>query len=717
MKKPYKTIRQKDIKDCGPACIATILRRFGSNVPISVIRDYAGTAKTGTNMFGLSETLKYYKFETKAIKADLKLFDTPELPFPAIAQVVIDGMLEHFVVIQRSSKKHLIISDPGKGTSKIRKEDFAKIWTGVIMFCVPTTEYVVLESQENSLGKLFKVFMQDWKLVLHTIVASCLVIFISILTSFYFQVLVDSIIPQGSLFNLHVLSVAVISIYMFQAIFELLKNYLLTILGNRMSVKVMLGYFHHVIKLPMNFFATRQSGEIISRFMDASKVVNALATATLTMALDVTMILVIGIIMVIQNATLFFIMLGIMPLYIVIILLFVKLYEKANRKEMEENAVLNSYIIESLNGIETIKSTNAEKKVTKKMDKLFMNYVEASFKSFNVMNIQSFIKMIIQLINNVLILWIGSIFVMNGQLSFGQLITFSMLINYFSSSVQNIINLQPELQSAKVAAERLDDVLIIEQEKNPYLETKLNPNVKFNKKLEVKNLSFNYPMKKICLTDINFVINHGDKVAFVGKSGTGKSTLAKLLVNFYNVSEGKIIYDDYYISDINNQTLRQNVTLIPQSSFFFTGSLLENLTFGLENEVTMQEIEKACEMAQLTEFIDEQSLKYHTPIEENAGNISGGQKQRLAIARTLLRNPQIIILDEATSNIDGVTEKKIMDSLYEIEDMTVIFISHNLTALAGCSTIYVLDEGTIVETGTHVELLENKNIYWNMYTG
>jgi len=714
MRKKFKTIKQNDMKDCGAACIAMVLNRYGSQVPISKIRELAGTDTQGTNMVGLTKTLEKFNFQTKTIKADMKVFEDSSLPYPAIAHVVIDEMLLHYVVIQKITKKHFIISDPGVGTKKMSKKEFEKIWTGIIMYCVPTTEYIKVDESENSLGKIFKVFLKDYKLIIHTIVASFLVIFISIITSFYFQTLVDTLIPQGSRFNLHMISVGLIIIYIFQSIFEFLKNYLLTILGNRISVRVMLGYFGHVLKLPMNFFATRKSGEIISRFMDASKVINALATATLTMVLDVTMVVVVSIIMIIQNPTMFFIMLGVLPLYTVIILSFVKLYEKANHKEMESNALLNSYVIETLNGIETVKATGSEKTVSKKMDKMFMNYIETAFKSFNIANTQTFLKQLLQLINNALILWIGAGIVMDGDLSVGQLITFSTLVSYFSSSLQNIINLQPELQAGKVAAERLDDVFLIQAEEDGTANQAVSQSIRFEDDIKIENLTFSYPMKRTCLSEINLTINQGEKVAFVGESGAGKSTLAKLLVNFYEPNEGKIIYDGYYVHDLEKQILRKNVILVPQSSFFFTGSLYENLTFGIEEQVDFKEVEYACKVANILDFIEKQPLKFHTLVEENGSNLSGGQQQRLAIARALLKQPKILILDEATSNIDNISERKVMTELYGFKDITIIFISHNLSVLSKCDNIFVFENGKIAEFGNHDELNAKKNAYYNM---
>jgi len=710
----YKTIKQNDLKDCGPACIATVLKRYGSEVSLSQIREKSGTGKEGTNLLGLKTTLEEFEFETKSIKAGMEVFDIPELPYPAIAHVIIDEMLLHYVVIQKVTKNYFIISDPGKGTMKMSRQKFEQIWTGMIIFCTPKPEYTAIKEGENSLGKIFKVYLKDSKLLLHIITASFLVIFISIITSFYFQTLVDTLIPQGSRFNLHMLSVGLIIVYLFQSFFEFLKNHLITVLGNRISTKVMLGYFHHVLKLPMNFFATRQSGEIVSRFMDASKVINALATTTLTMVLDITMLVVVGIIMIMNHMTLFFLVLGTLPIYTAVILGFVKLYEKANHKEMEDNALLNSYIIESLNGIETIKATNAEHQVTKKMDTMFINYINSAFKSFKIANTQTLLKTMIQLINNALVLWIGALFVMDGDLSFGQLITFSTLVSYFCGSLQNIINLQPELQAGKVAAQRLDDVFIISPEEDKASQSDLANTVKFEEGIAIKDLTFNYPMRRVCLEDINLNIAHGEKVALVGKSGAGKSTLAKLLVNFYAPTDGKILYDNYYLQDINNDELRRNVTLIPQTSFFFMGSIYDNLTFGIEEEVDVKEVERVCQLANIYDFIDEQPLKWNSLVEENASNLSGGQKQRLAIARALLRKPKIMVLDEATSNIDNMTEKKIMDELYKIAEMTVIFISHNLTALANCSKIFVFDKGKIVESGTHKELLNHGIVYPTM---
>lgn len=715
MLKRYKTIKQHDLKDCGAACIAMILKRYQSNVPISKIREIAGTDSAGTNMMGLMRTLETFRFQTKALKVGMEIFEDKNLPYPAIAHVVKDGNLLHYVVVQEVKKDCLIVSDPADRTKKIKKSDFEQLFTGVLLFCVPSGEYMQLDEDDDSLWKIFKVFTKDYKLIIHTILTSLLVMILSIVTSFYFQSLIDTLIPGASLTNLNIVSIGLLILYVFQSVFDFIKSYFLAILGNRISVKVMLGYYHHVLSLPMNFFATRQSGEIVSRFMDASKVIDALASSTLTIVLDVAMLIVTGIVMLLNSGTLFFFQLSMIPFYAVVIFAFVRFYERANEKEMEKSALLNAYIIESLNGIETIKAGNSERQVSKKTDGLFISYIESAFRTFKIENLQSLLKKVLQLVSGGVILWLGAGIVIRGEMSIGQLATFNILASYFSGSLQNIINLQSTLQSARVAARRLDDVMVIEPETDKKEEIKIMSPRVFDNELVVDNLSFHYPMKRIFLENISMSIRKGEKVAFVGKSGAGKSTLAKLFVNFYEATQGKILYGGHFIQDIQKTVLRECVSLLPQTAFFFSGSLYENLVFGLNREVDMTEIIEVCKLAEINDFIESQPLRYNFFVEENGGNLSGGQKQRLAIARALLRQPKLLILDEATSSLDAQTEKAIMENLFTMKELTILFIGHRLSALRDCSRLFVFDEGKIVESGTHEELLAQKSMYYEMW--
>ena len=250
----YKSIKQNDMKDCGAACIATVLRQYKSNIPISKIREMSGTSALGTNVLGIVECLKEFNFETKAIKADMSIFDDPTLPYPAIAHIVKDEMLLHFVVIHKVEKNFLLVSDPAEGLIKLSKKQFEEMWTNVIIFTLPKEDYIALSENNNSLLEIMKILLLDKKLIFHIVIAAFTVTILGIIASFYFQTLIDSIIPEGALTTLNIISISIIFLYIFQSAFGGVKAYLLAVLGNRMSIRLMLGYYNHVLLLSMNFF-------------------------------------------------------------------------------------------------------------------------------------------------------------------------------------------------------------------------------------------------------------------------------------------------------------------------------------------------------------------------------------------------------------------------------------------------------------------------------
>ncbi|MCT1577293.1 peptide cleavage/export ABC transporter [Oceanobacillus kimchii] len=713
--KKYKYVKQKDQKDCGPASIATVLKQYNSNVSIAKIREVSGTSDTGTNALGIVKGLEYFNFKVKSIKADMNIFKEKDLPYPAIAHIVKDKLLLHFIVILNVGKKKITIADPSEGVKKLTYEEFEEMWTGVVFFCLPNDNYEMVKDKNEQLEQIFKMIISDKKLITHIILASILVILIGIGTSFYFQTIIDSIIPSGAEKTLHIISIALIVSYIFQSLFEYIKNYMLAVLGNRMSIKVMLGYYRHVMKLPMNFFATRKSGEIVSRFMDASKVIDALGSVVLTSIIDVSMVLIVGAVLYFQNQTLFFVTVLTIPIYALIILSFIKWYEKANKQELQDNAHLNSYIIESLNGIETIKASQADESSVRKVDNLFLVYINSMMRTFNIDNLQTLLKRMIQLVSTGVILWIGATLVLDNELSIGQLITFNSLLVYFTDPLLNIINLQPRLQTAKVAAERLNDVMIIDSEMEENENKKISNDIIFDGDIELKDVSFNYPTRREVLKNINISISSAEKIAIVGKSGSGKSTLAKLLVSFYNTTKGEILFNKYNIEDVDKNYLRKKITLVPQKPFFFSGTIYENLTFGIDRDVNLEEIVEVCKKVQIHEFISSLPLRYNSYLEENGDNFSGGQQQRLALARALLRKSKVIILDEATSNVDQFTEKKIMNEILNDKDLTIIIIAHRLSILTNCDSIYVIKDNIIAENGTHKELIEKGGLYYDMW--
>ncbi len=716
----YYCVKQHDITDCGAACLATIAKQNGYKIGITKIRQVAGTDKQGTNALGVIKAANSLGFSAKGVKGNKEAFFS-EFPLPCIAHVIVDGSLLHYVVIHKITKKQVIIADPGVGIVKLKPEEFfgevhkegqppRYQWTGVLILLTKNETFENGDETKSLFSRFFHLLIPQKKLMLHIFVASLLYTIFGILGAFYFKELIDSVLPDGLQKTLMTLSVAVILLNVFKVLLSAFRSHLLLYLSQKLDIALLLGYYRHVIELPMNFFGTRQVGEIISRFNDAGKVRDAISGATLTIMIDTFMAIVGAIILYMQNALLFGIAVIMVVLYVMTVACFNRWYERLNRKQMENNAELTSYMVESLNGIQTVKVYNAEGKANQETETKFVKLLKSVFNLCWVSNLQTSIKVFIELIGGVIILWVGGVSVIKGEMTIGSLITFNSLLVYFLDPVKNLINLQPQMQTAVVAAARLGEILDLEVEKTEREYRKLAPE-SLAGDIEVRNLNFRYGTRKSVLEDINFNIEKGQKVAFVGESGSGKTTLSKLLLHLYSPEAGSIVINGNNIEDIQLERLRDKIAYIPQETFLFSGTIFDNLTLGMD-DVTMDDVIEASKLAQAHEFINELPLRYETRLEENGANLSGGQRQRLAIARAMLKKPDILILDEATSNLDAITEKALDRTIYEFsKDMTVIFIAHRLSTIKNCDMIYVMEKGRIIEQGNHKTLCELEGKY------
>lgn len=712
--KKYYCIKQHDYKDCGCACLATICKTYGLKYPISKIREVAGTDKEGTSALGVIKAAEKLGFSAKGVKANKPEDIFSEIPLPAIAHVVIDNTMLHYVVIHKISEKEIIVADPAKGIIKYKPIDFFNIWTGVLIILTPTSDFKRGNEVKGVFTRFFELLKPQKGLLVNIFLASILITIFGIIGSFYFKFLLDDIVPDNLKQSLTIFSIGFIVLAIFKVIMEGFRTHLLIHLGQKLDIPLMLGYYDHVINLPMNFFETREVGEIISRFNDASNIRQAISGVALTMMIDVFMVLIGGGILYSQSPSLFALTIIPLVLYGIIVYSFKRNIEKANRETMEKNSKLTSYLIESLNGIETIKAFNSEREVNLETEKRFIKFIKAIFKNECINNMQVSLKSLVKGVFAIAILWVGSIQVLNGKISFGELLTFNALLAYFLSPIENIINLQPTVQTAIVAAERLSEILDLELEKSEQEDKKINPkSLKGN--ISFKDVDFRYGTRNLILKNINMTIKQGERIALVGESGSGKTTLAKLLLNFYQYEKGEILVNDYNLLDINVEALRDKIAYISQETFLFNGTILENLMLG-NPYLTYEEVIDACEKAQIHDFINSLPLRYNTLVEENGSNFSGGQKQRLSIARAILRKPEILIMDEATSNLDSITEKAIERTIHKFsEGMTTIIIAHRLSTIMRCDNIYILEKGEIKEKGNHKELIDQKGRYYKLW--
>lgn len=709
----YYCVKQHDITDCGAACLATICKQNDYKIGITRIREVAGTDKQGTNVYGIIKAAETLGFSAKGVKGDKEAFFS-EFPLPCIAHVIIDGNLLHYVVIHKITKKQVVIADPGAGIVKLTPEEFfgdvhkegkppKYQWSGVLILLVKSESFQTGDETKGLFQRFIHLLLPQKKLIIHIFIASLIYTILGILAAFYFKVLVDDILPDSLMKTLTTLSIGIIVLNIFKVILNAFRTHLLLYLSQKLDIALLLGYYRHVLELPMNFFGTRKVGEIVSRFNDASKVRDAISGATLTIMIDTLMAVAGAVILYLQNVQMFGITVIMVVLYLIIVLAFNKWYEQLNRKQMEDNSQLTSYLVESLNGIQTVKAYNAERKANRETEIKFVKLLKSIFDLSWVSNLQSSLKIFVELVGGVVILWVGSVCVIKGQITIGQLITFNSLLVYFLDPVKNLINLQPQMQTAVVAADRLGEILDLEAEKGENERKKLCPD-SLSGDIVFKDVSFRYGTRQLVLEDINLTIKKGQKVAFVGESGSGKTTLSKLLLHLYKAESGNILINDNNIEDIQIEKLREKIAYISQETFLFSGSILDNLSLGLDY-ATMDDVIEATKSAQAHDFINELPLRYETRLEENGANLSGGQRQRLSIARAMLKKPDILIMDEATSNLDAITEKQLDKTISEYsENMTTIFIAHRLSTIKNCDQIFVMDKGRIIERGTHEEL-------------
>ena len=710
-KKHYRP--QMDQMDCGVASLAMVFGYFGSYYSLASLRELAKTTTNGTTALGLVKVAEDLVFETQAIQADMSLFDLPDLTFPFIVHVLKEGELLHYYVVTGRDKENIYIADPDPGIrlTKLSLERFEKEWTGTSIFMAPSPNYKPHQEKRQGLTSFLPILINQKGLIINIILATFLVTLINIVGSYYLQSIIDTYVPNQASSTLSIISICLVIVYALQQILSFAQDYLLIVLGQRLSIDIILSYIKHAFHLPMSFFATRRTGEIVSRFTDANSIIDVLASTVISIFLDISTVLIISIILFLQNSNLFFISLLGLPIYAVIIFAFMKPFEKMNRDTMEANATLSSSVIEDINGIETIKSLASEKTRYQKIDREFVDYLKKSFTYSRAESQQKALKKLAQLFLNVCILWMGANLVMDGKMSLGQLITYNTLLFYFTNPLENIINLQSKLQTAQVANNRLNEVYLVNSE---FEEQKMVEDLSMVQgDMTFKKVHYKYDYGQDILSDINLTIKHGSKIAFVGVSGSGKSTLAKMMVNFYNPSQGEIRLGDMNLNHIDKKSLRQHINYLPQQPYVFNGTILENLLLGAKEGTTQEDILRAVELAEIREDIERMPLNYQTELTSDGTGISGGQRQRIALARALLTDASILILDEATSSLDILTEKRIVDNLMNL-DKTLIFIAHRLTIAERVEKVIVLDRGKIVEEGNHADLLARNSFYTHL---
>ena len=575
MFKKYYSVLQRDETDCGPACVLTVAKQYKSNFSVAKLRDVMGTDKNGTNIVGILKGLEYSGFDSKAVKVEDRKIDN-SVSFPLIAHIQTKENLLHYVVVHNITKKSIIISDPAIGIKKYTHEKFSEIWTGILILIDPKKNFEKRSENDNSLMRFFYVLKNQKSLLWNIFLTSMLYTFLGIISSFYFKFLVDYVLKDKLVTTLNILIIGVIILEIIKIFLSIFRGFLLMFLGQRIDVSILFGYYNHMIRLPMKFFSSRKAGEIISRFSDADNINDTVAETVLSLMLDVIMSVVGGIIVYFQNQYLFFISVVLLLLYTIIVFSFKGILKKVNREVLENNSQMTSLVIQSINGIETIKTYNLEKRIQDETEFKYLKVLKSSLKRTKIGIFLGTLSEIVELLGSMAIIWIGSMQVINGKLTLGEMMVFNTLLGYFTEPVKNLIGLQPTIQTAMVSADRLGEVIDLDIEQKD--ERIIPDNLKGD--IEIKNLDFRYGTKEQILKNINMKIKKGEKIALVGESGSGKTTLAKLFLKFFDFEKGEININDFNIKDIDITFLREKISYISQDIFLFNNTIKENLILG-----------------------------------------------------------------------------------------------------------------------------------------
>ncbi len=715
-------VEQHDEKDCGAACLSMISCAYGLKLPLVKCRNILKIDNDGSSLYALIRGASEIGIDAEALEGNYEELcneiKEKNIRFPFVARIITPELFEHYIVVYGIKNKKVFIADPAKGKMKLPEELFSEIWTGHIVNFVPGKNFKKGNETKGSLSKFFKLISNQKKLIAGIVALSLFISFVSLIGSMVFEYIVNNVVytdktpSDGSWFlqdmfdNLGGFCIAVIVLYVFQGIVQVVRGYFLAIMSKNIDQPLTMNFYKHMIHLPVGFFGTRKSGEILSRFSDTSNIREAISGTVLTLIIESMMALLFGIYLCYISVPLFLITLLIMVCYAIIVFCFRKPIKNINQTAMESNAQMTSYLKESIDGIETIKTFGTEKKVYEKTDSLFNKLLRIFVKGSVTYTTKDALVDTVASVGIVILLWVGNNLCSDGIISLGSLVTFYVILNYFIEPLKSLIELQPTIQTAIVAAERLNDVLELPTENsNESTELSLKGNIKFD------DVTFRYGYRKAIIENLSIDIKEGLKVAIVGESGSGKTTLMNLLMSFYTPENGKITIGDKDISKLNPKDIRKRISYVSQDVFFFSDTVKNNLTMG-NDSLTDEEVKKVCALAKADEFIENLPLGYDTLLSENASNLSGGQRQRLSIARALLRNPDILILDEATSNLDTITEQSIKNTIFDItKGVTTFIIAHRLSTIKNCDLILVMENGKIVESGTHDDLMERGEKY------
>ena len=705
-------IKQHDITDCGAACLASVAAHFGLEMPISKIRQYASTDKKGTNILGLMEAAEKLGLSAKGVKGEFEsLF---KIPTPTIAHVVVKEVLHHFVVIYKVTDKHIEVMDPMDGKiHKINHDEFKKQWTGVLVLIMPAEEFEPGSEKVSIISRMWFLLKPHRHVLFQALIGAAVYTVIGLSTAIFVQLIVDNVIADGNRNLLNLLGIGMIVLLLLQIFIGVAKTVFTLKTGQLIDARLILGYYKHLLKLPQRFFDTMRVGEIISRINDAVKIRAFINDVAINIIVNIFIVLFSFGLMFTYYWKLGLIMLLIIPVYLLVYIITNQLNKKTQRKLMENAADLESQLVESLNSVSTIKQFGLEDFANIKTETRFVQLLKTVYRSGLNSVFSGNASQFTSRTFTIILLWVGSVYVLQGSITPGELLSFYAIIGYFTGPVSELVGMNRTIQDAMIAADRLFEIMDLDKEEQGQ-KVELKPELIGDIRFE--DVNFRYGSRVDVFEGLSLTIPKGEVTAFVGESGSGKTTLVNILQKMYPIESGRVSIGEMNLAHIDTQSLRGTISVVPQKIDLFSGNVIDNIAVG-EFNPNMEKIINICKKLGILGFIEGLPNGFETHLGENGATLSGGQKQRIAIARALYKEPEILILDEATSSLDSASEQYVQDTVNYLREKgkTVILIAHRLSTVFMADKICVLEKGRLVEEGTHEELVGQESHYWKLW--
>jgi ATP-binding cassette subfamily C protein len=699
----YLCVEQHSEEDCGAACLATIAKYYGRTLGMSRIREAVGTGQLGTTLLGLRRGAEMLGFEARPVKASPELIDhLAEAPLPAI----IHWKGYHWVVLYGQKGKKYIIADPGVGVRYLSRRELAQAWANGVMLLLLPDENRFYEQSNDEVKGFHRVLRRVWPyraVLAEALLLNFIVGLLSLALPLVIQILTDEVLVRGDRDLLTTVALAAIALIGFSSILQLIQSNLIAHFAQRLELGLILDFGRQLLRLPMNYYESHRSGEIVSRLRDIREV-NFLVSQVIISLPSEFFIAVVSLgLMLIYSWKLTLAAIAISILMVMPSLLFFPTLQRKTRDVLVTEAENQGILVENFKGIMTLKTSHGTTQAWEELQSRFGRLANVTFRTVQIAILNNFTSRFVSGIGAIAILWFGGWLVIQQTLSIGQLLAFNALYRYVTSFFNSIIGFIDEFARAKTAMQRLSEIIeaspeVTQDAAKPWVE------IPTDKDIICQNIAFHHTGRVDLLQDFSLQIPGGKMTALIGQSGCGKSTLAKLIAGLYPLQSGNIRFGAYNQSDLPLECLRQQIVLVPQDAHFWSRSIFENFRLSYPY-ASFESIANACELTGADEFISQLPDKYQTVLGEFGANLSGGQKQRLAIARALVANPPILILDESTGALDPISETQILERLIaHRQGKTTLTISHRPRVISRADWIILLEDGKLKLTGTPEEL-------------